>query len=443
MSRSNPKIIYLTAGAAGMFCGSCMHDNALAKALATQGWDIQLVPTYTPIRTDEDDFSIDHVLFGGLNVYLQQKLPFFRHLPSVFARWLDNPRLIRRVTAKAMETDAQTLGALTLSMLKGTHGNQRREVQRMCQWLTSENPDLLIFTNILIGGCIEQIKQELGIPVLVTLQGDDIFLDSLKEPFRTECLAQINRIAESVDGFIVHTEFYRQYMSEYFGIAQQRIYVTPLGLDVGDFERFVADSSESSLPRQPRVIGYLARLAPEKGLQHLVDAFIRLKALPGFEDVQLQVAGWLGPQQQSFAADLWNRLDDAGLHADYKYLGSIDREAKLQMLSEIDVLSVPAEFKEPKGLYALEALAAGVPVVQPDHGSFPELIQSSGGGVLFEHGNVAALVEGLAELLEDAEKRRSLGRAGQTFVHKFRNASAMAKSTAEIIELHLKNPPTI
>ncbi len=441
MSRSNPKIIYLTAGAAGMFCGSCMHDNALAKALAKQGWDIQLVPTYTPIRTDEDDFSIDHVLFGGLNVYLQQKIPFFRHLPSVFARWLDNPRLIRKVTAKAMETDPQTLGALTLSMLKGTHGNQRREVQRMCQWLKSENPDLLIFTNILIGGCIETIKQELGIPVLVTLQGDDVFLDSLEEPFRSECLEQIKRITESVDGFIVHTEFFRQYMSEYFGIAQQRIHVTPLGLDVGDFERFVTNSQESSPSRQSRVIGYLARLAPEKGLQHLVEAFIRLKTLPGFEDVQLQVAGWLGPQHESFAADLWARLDDAGLQHHYKYLGSIDRESKLQMLSEMDVLSVPAEFKEPKGLYALEALAAGVPIVQPDHGSFPELIQASGGGVLFEHGNISALVEGLSVLLKDVEKQKSLGRAGQQYVHEFRNASAMAESTAEIIELHLKNQP--
>ena len=76
------KIVYLTAGAAGMFCGSCMHDNTLVRGLARQGWDLQLVPTYTPIRTDEDDVSVDQVFFGGVNIYLQQKI----HLFSAFGK---------------------------------------------------------------------------------------------------------------------------------------------------------------------------------------------------------------------------------------------------------------------------------------------------------------------------------------------------------------------
>jgi glycosyltransferase involved in cell wall biosynthesis len=437
MPQPNPKIIYLTAGAAGMYCGSCMHDNALAKALAEQGWDIQLVPTYTPIRTDEDDFSIDHVLFGGLNVYLQQKIPFFRYLPSAFDRILDNPRLIRRVTAKALETDAKTLGSLTLSMLQGANGNQRKEVRRMCDWLKQEKPDLLIFTNILIGGCIETIKQELGIPVLVTLQGDDVFLDSLEEPFRSKCMEQIRRIARSVDGFIVHTEFFRDYMSEYFGIDPQQFHVTPLGIDVSDFERFASDSEVDS--DQPRTIGYLARLAPEKGLHHLVEAFIQLKTTPEFKDVQLKVAGWLGPQNKSYADDLWQKLDDAGLQEDYEYLGSVERDAKLKLLSHLDIFCVPTEYREPKGLYALEAMAAGVPIVQPDHGAFPELIEASGGGVLFEKGNTRALSDALAILLTDVDKCCALGKSGQQHVHQFRNARMMATTTAEVINHHLSD----
>jgi hypothetical protein len=151
---SSRKIIYLTAGAGGMFCGSCLHDNALAKALIKDGWDIQLVPTYTPIRTDEQDVSVDRVLFGGLNVYLQEKIPLFRHLPMFMDRFLNSPRLIRRITASAIDTDAATLGSLALSMLKGADGNQRKEVRRLVRWLLAEKPDLLILTNLLIGGCL-------------------------------------------------------------------------------------------------------------------------------------------------------------------------------------------------------------------------------------------------------------------------------------------------
>ena len=69
------RIAYITAGAAGMYCGSCLHDNTLAAALLELGEDVVLVPTYTPLRTDEPDVSIDRVFFGGINVYLQEKVP--------------------------------------------------------------------------------------------------------------------------------------------------------------------------------------------------------------------------------------------------------------------------------------------------------------------------------------------------------------------------------
>ncbi len=437
MQKSNAKIIYLTAGAAGMYCGSCMHDNALAKALASEGWDIQLVPTYTPIRTDEDDVSVDHVLFGGVNVFLQQKIPLFRYLPSLLVRLLDNPRFIRRVTANAGDTDPKTLGSLAVSMLKGTHGNQRKEVFRMCDWLQREKPDLLIFTNILIGGCIEQIKQQLDVPVLVTLQGDDVFLDSLDEPFRSNCLELIKQIATRVDGFIVHSEFFRQYMGEYFGIATDKIHVTPLGIDTSDFAA-MPDQRQPHRDPPSRTIGYMARLAPEKGLHHLVEAFIKLKQRDDLDDVKLKIAGWLGPQNQAYAQAQWDRLEQAGLKTEFEYIGSIDRAEKLKLLAEIDVLSVPTEFKEPKGLYVLEALAAGVPVVQPAHGAFPETIQQSSGGILFEAGNTDELTNALAMLLADSQLRSHHGEAGRKYVHQHRNARSMAASTAKIIEAHLR-----
>ena len=245
----SPKIVYLTAGAAGMFCGSCMHDNALAKALSADGWNIQLVPLYTPIRTDEANISVDQVFFGGINVYLQQKLPLMRFLPSIFDRFLDSPKLIRRVTANATDTNPKLSGQLAISMLKGLQGNQRKEVKRICNWLKKEEPDILILTNILIGGCIPHLKKLIKVPILVTLQGDDVFLDYLDEQSKSQCLAQIKAIAKLVDGFIVHSHFFRDYMSQYFDIDREKIHVTPLGIDVTDFEVFLerSDSREKKI----------------------------------------------------------------------------------------------------------------------------------------------------------------------------------------------------
>src|SRR3954447_10334580 len=110
------RIAYITAGAAGMFCGSCLHDNTLVAALTRLGHDALLIPTYTPIRTDEDDVSQKRVFFGGINVYLQQKFAFFRHTPWLLDRLFDWPRLLRWVARFAVKTQAQELGELTVSM---------------------------------------------------------------------------------------------------------------------------------------------------------------------------------------------------------------------------------------------------------------------------------------------------------------------------------------
>ena len=438
----NEKIIYLTAGAGGMFCGSCMHDNALSRALSEHGWDIQLVPTYTPIRTDEKNVSIDRVMFGGVNVYLQQKIPLLRHLPAFLDRFLDSPWLIRKVTSKAMETDAKMLGKLAHSMLLGEQGNQRKEVRQLCKWLLAINPKLVIFSNILIGGCIEYLKQTSNIPVLVTLQGDDVFLESLQEPYKTKCIDQIKRITKQVDGFIVQSNFFRDYMADYFSIPLDKFYVTPLGINTADFESF-------QRPHQPlqhgqqHTIGYLARLAPEKGLHHLVDAFLELKSRSDTQHIHLKIAGWLAPEHQAYAQQQFERLKAAGYEDHFEYLGAVEREAKLEFLKNIDVFSVPTQFKEPKGLYVLEALAAGVPVVVHQHGAFPELIGESTGGVLTPPENPQLLADAILCLLEDHDLRNEMGIAGQRYVFQQRNATKMAEATSQAIEDFFQALPEI
>ena len=272
------RIAYITSGAAGMYCGSCMHDNSLARGLTKLGVDIQLIPTYTPIRTDEENVSVDRVFFGGINVFLQQKIPLFRYLPALFDRFLDRPKMLRWATSRGMKISAKELGSMTVSMLRGRSGYQRKEVRRLRDWLLrSARPDLINLSNMLIAGCVPALKEALGVPVLATLQGDDIFLDDLVEPYRSQALTELYRLQGSFDGFVVNSRYYAEYMSSYLRIPIEKFRIVPLGLDTHDFEQFLPRpelrhtelAETGSAPTQ--TIGYLARLAPEKGLHVLVE----------------------------------------------------------------------------------------------------------------------------------------------------------------------------
>lgn len=396
-------IVYLTAGAAGMYCGSCLNDNALARAIQRLGTDCILMPVYTPIRTDEEDASRDQVFFGGINVYLQQKLPWLAYLPAWMDAGLNKPWLIRWLTKGAMKTDPKFLGALTVSMLRGMEGSQRKEHQRLCRWLRDEiHPSSLIFTNMLIAGCAPLLKKNLQVPIAVTLQGDDIFFDSLPAPYRQQSIDAMQSLVPYIDYFIAHSNVYGESMSDILKIPREKLRIIPLTIDTKDFE-----TMSWSAPQGPLRIGYFARMAPEKGLHLLVDAFIELhKQHPGIE-VRLDLAGWMGPQHEEYWAEQQRKLNQAGLEHLWTYHGSVDRQGKLDFYSQIDWLCVPTVYKEPKGLFVLEGLAAGVPYILPDHGAFPELHERFQNGMLFEALSVPKLTEKLFEV--STVKRRDVG----------------------------------
>ncbi|HMO15226.1 MAG TPA: glycosyltransferase family 4 protein [Pirellulaceae bacterium] len=416
-----------------------MHDNTLVRALNQLACDATLVPTYTPIRTDESDISVDRVFFGGINVYLQQKIPIFRWLPAFMDRFLDNPKLIRRMTARSIDMAPAELGKLAISMLRGLSGNQRKEVKRLSRWLKlHEKPEMILLTNLLIGGAIPFLKQELGVPIVVTLQGDDVFLDSLLEEDRARCKILMREISQEVDAFICHSNFYREFMADYLGINREKIFVTRLGIDTDEFAGIKRQQLTSSTVAD-LTICYLARLAPEKGLHLLVDAFIDLHERLEGRGPKLIVAGWLSKQNAAYANEQFEKLAAAQLSDQFQHLGVIDRVQKVQMLAQTDLFCVPATYLEPKGLYALEAMAAGAAVVAPDHGAFPEMIDSTGGGLLFRANDTADLSCKLEEILVDHGLRHRLAQQGRQAVISNRNALAMGRDTLELLN-RLRNP---
>ena len=423
------RIAFITSGAAGMYCGSCMHDNTLASALIKQGHDALLIPTYTPIRTDEDDVSRPRVFFGGINVYLQQKWQLFRHTPWLLDRLFDFPRLLRWVARFAVRTQAERLGELTVSMLEGARGKQRKEVTKLVHFLRTEvRPQVLVFSNVLLSGILPELKHELNVPILAVLQGDDIFLEALPAEYRDQAITLIRENASAIDGYFSTSAYYADFMAGYLGLPRRRMHVVYPGLNLrghGGPREFRAEP--------PFTVGYFARISPEKGLHNLVDAYIRLRQLPDAPPSRLRISGWLGDNNRPFFDTQMQKLRDAGLGADVDHVPSPDHAGKVAFLQSLDVLSVPTTYREPKGLYVLEALANGVPVVQPRHGSFPELVEATGGGLLVEPENPAALAEGLKRLLTDAALRQELGRKGKEAVHTRFTAERMAAETAEVL----------
>src|SRR5262245_5126074 len=336
------RIAYITAGAAGTICGSCLHDNTLAAALIAQGHDALLIPTYTPTRTDEPNVSQKRVFFGGINVYLQQKLALFRHTPWLFDRPLDAPGLLRWVSRFAVKTRAEDLAELTISMLKGEHGYQRKEIDKLVHWLAAEvKPEIIDLTAALLTGMVPKLKERLRVPVVCMLQGDDIFLEALPGPYRQQALDLICEHNRTIDGFIATSEYYADFMAGYFGIPRGRIHVVYPGLNLkghggapGGLRLPLAGEGA------PYTIGYFARICPEKGFHVLAEAFRLLRQTPGAPPCRLRVSGWLGENHREYFDEEWRKLAAAGRGGDVEHVESPDHASKVRFLQSLDVLSV-------------------------------------------------------------------------------------------------------
>lgn len=414
-----------------MYCGSCLHDNTLAAALQNLGHEVALVPTYTPMRTDATSVSLDRVFFGALNVYLQQKAAAFRHTPGAFDRLLDRPGLIQRAARLGASTDPTELGDLTWSILQGEEGFQAKELAKLVDWLRDDfRPDVVHLTNSMFAGFARRLKRDLGVPVVCSLQGEDLFLNHLREPWRDRVRELLAVRVRDVDAFQVSSAWYAGFMADYLGgIDRERMFVVPLGLTLEGHD------GEPRAMNDPPTVGYLARICPEKGLHVLVEAFRLLEG-----KVRLRVAGWLGERDRRYLEDLESRIAGWGLSGLYERVGEVDRPGKIRFLQTLDVLSVPTIYLEPKGLFVLEALANGVPVVQPRHGAFPEMIEATGGGLLVEPDSPEELARGIETLLGDPGLRQELGRRGREAVHARFHDRAEAEATVRVYERLLAEP---
>src|SRR5688572_30671322 len=377
-------IVQITPGAGGMYCGNCFRDNALVAALRKLGHTTLMVPLYLPMTLDDTDQSAGTpIFFSGINVYLDQQSSAFRKAP----RWLRNafshPKLLKWASGRAAKTRASDLGELTVSMLRGEEGHQVAELDTLISWLkTQPAPDVICLSNALLIGLARRLKQELGSTIVCNLQGEDTFLDALPESHRSAAWRVLIKRCDDVDLFVAPSRYFADLMSRRLEITANRVQVLYNGIKLDGF-------SPAAAAPNPPVLGFFARMCREKGLDSLVDAFLILKSRECMKDLRLHVGGSLGPADEPFVAKLRKKV--APHKASYRFSPNVSLSEKQEFYRGLSVLSVPALYGEAFGLYVIEALASGVPVVQPSVAAFPELLKKTGGGLLCEPNDPGAL----------------------------------------------------
>jgi glycosyltransferase involved in cell wall biosynthesis len=430
------KIVLLTPGTGSYHCGVCMRDNALARELHRQGHDALMLPMYLPLTLDEDAASPDApIFFGGVSTYLREKVPWLRRMPHWLDRLLSQRALLRLVAGKAAaRTGGPDVAEMTLSMLRGEHGNQAAEIEELIAWLREQaRPDAVWLSTALQAGLASRIKAELGVPVLGFLQGEDAFIDGLGAPWSERVWSLLGERMRDADRWIAPSQYFADLIARRLG--EQRLQVVPNGISLEGY---------STAPARPQnVIGYLARFIPGKGLGLLVEAFIILKKGGRYPQVKLRCAGSMAAGDERYVETLKARVRAAGCEQDVEWRPNVSREEKIAFLEGLTLFSVPATYGEAFGLYVIEALAAGVPVVLPNVAAFPELIESTGGGRLFELGtseaeNAERLAAALESLLAAPEQARALGESGRAVVQREytigRLAERLASITREMID---------
>jgi len=421
------RLLYLTAGAAEMYCGSCLRDNALAAALLDRGHDVVLAPIYTPTTTDERNVSQSKVLFGGVSVYLEQHVPFFRHTPAFLDRLWDATSVLKLASRRQIKVDPTVLGEMTVSMLKGVDGFQRKEIDKMLRWLESEPRfDVVTLPFTLLISLARPIREVLNAPIACALQGEDLFLENLPEPWKTQALELIRASLGDVDMFLAVSDYYVDFMSGYLGIPRDRMRTVPIGITLN------GHTLQPVRRTPPYTVGFFARIAPEKGLHVLAEAYRRLRSRPGVPPTRLLAAGYLLDEHRDYLKTIVARFREWGLADHFQYAGAPDREGKIALLHQMDVMSMPATYAEPKGLSLLEAMANGVPIVQPRRGAFPEILARTGGGVLVEPDDPDALADALLDLLTVRDRAAALAQAGADGVRRHYSVAQMASAAERV-----------
>jgi len=431
------KIALIIPGSGGSFyCGNCLRDSKYIRALKDLGHEVIKVPLYLPIFEDGHDLDEVPVFYGAVNLYLKQQFLIFRHMPSFLEHALDSKSVLNMAARKAGSTRAKGLEEMTISMLLGEDGGQKEELERLVDWLAEEvKPDVVHLSNALLLGLARQIKQRLKVPVACSLQDEDVWVDAMDDHYRKEVWDLMSERGKDVDVFIPVSEYYSEEIHKRMTIPASKMQTVHLGVDTADY-------SPKPITEKEPVIGYLSRMCEDNGLEELVDAFVRLKRNPKYSKVKLKITGGKTHDDHFFIKTQKWMISEHGLENDVYWVEEFEGEERQKFFDSVRLMSVPVLKGEAFGLYQLEAMAAGIPMVQPAVGAFPEVIRISGGGITYypheDQQFTQALADVLASLILNDEKLMELSVAGLAGVKQHFDIHAQARKMVAVYESVLK-----
>jgi len=435
------KIVHIVPGFGGAFyCGNCLRDSAFMKTVKNMGHTAITIPMYLPLTLNNQAIPNEApVFFGAVSIYIKQKVKFLKHMPIWLENLLNSPFILRYAAHKAGSTRAKGLEDMTLSMMQGETGVQADELEVLINWLKHhEKPDVVHVSNVLLIGLARRIRNEIGIPVIFSLQDEDVWIDAMDEKYRIEAWQLISERAKDVDAFIAVSNYFADVIKRKTTIPHDKIHVVYVGVSTSEF-------SPSPTPPAVPTIGYLSRVCEANGFEVVTDAFIELKKSERFKNVLLHVSGGFTGDDKPFINKMKRKFQNAGILEQVKFIPEFEGAARLDFLHGITLLSVPVLDGEAFGLYQIEALATGVPVVQPALGAFPEIAEISGGGVIYNPNNATSLAANWAELLDNPEKIKQLASTGRENTKKHFDTEVKATETIEIYKkvIHAKSTSNI
>jgi len=424
------KIVYLITGSGGSFyCGNCYRDMIYLRAIRKlPGIDASAIPLYLPPEEVVVESGMDkNVFFGAISMYLRGKVPFLKNMPVFLDKIFDSAPMLRMAAKRAGTTRTEGLEEMTLNMIKGENAFPEKELRRLVDYLSKDGkPDIIHLSNALIIGLAWQLKKKMNVKIVCSLLNEDDWIDEMAEPYQSNAWSLIAEEAQHVDTFLTPSQYYKDFFISKTGISGDKIKVVPLGLDP-DFDLLNVEKKD----HWPS-LGYFCRINSQNGFDKLVDAFIQIKKDDNLPGLTLHVSGGYTGDDKPFIAEQIRKVKAAGLKSFIRIYPEFHGNSKQQFFSNIDVMSVPVRKHDGYGLYLLEANAAGVPVVQPATGAFPEIVARTGGGITYSPDNLNELTSSLVNILNDKELLSKLGSEGKDKVLKNLSLERMAEELSKV-----------
>ncbi len=424
------KIMHIIPGSGGSFyCGNCLRDSKFVEGLRASEHQVIKLPMYLPLFTNEHDLSKEiPVFYGAISIYMKQLFPSFRKAPRWVDKMLNSKPMLRLASKFAGSTNARGLEEMTVSMLLGEEGQQKDELRHMVDWIVENcSPDIIHLSNALLLGLARELSERMKVPVICSLQDEDVWVDVMTPEVRDEVWELMATKAEDVSAFVSVSDFYAGVMKPKLKLSDEKLVSVHIGLYPEDY-KFILPSEKK------RSIGYVSRLCEENGLDILVDAFIELKKNKDFEDVNLVLTGGSTGDDKKFLKDIRRKIKKNGLQGNVEFHHDFEEEGLKEYFKKVSMISVPVRNGEAFGIYLLEAMSSGIPVVQPSLGAFPEIVKLSGGGVIYEPNEPVELAKTLSELLSDKEKLDKLAIEGRSGVEKHFHVDGQVKKMIEVYE---------